>query len=177
MATLVLTSCAVFRPRPITPPDDFDHVQTQATGDVRASVAILSDEQAEEHFGVDLARRGIQVLWLRIRNATESTLWLVRNIIDPDDYPPDEAARMVRGNLGDEEFERLSQYFRDESMRIMLPPRTEADGFLFLPQTRSSSPSAIPRPGGRSARTGRTRAPTRVGCWPAVGARRSASSR
>lgn len=134
LALLALGGCASFAPRPLDVPAELERVQTKTEGDVTASVAILTDEQARRHFGVNLAQEELHALWLSLRNESPYTLWFLRNLIDPDFYPADEAAHLFRGRLSDAGFERLRQYFRDESMRVMLPPHTVTEGFVFVPR-------------------------------------------
>ena len=67
-AALVLGACAAYQPQPLLPDADLQGMQTATIGDVTVSVAILTDDQAEQHFGVAFARRGLQALWIRVRN-------------------------------------------------------------------------------------------------------------
>lgn len=134
MLLALLGSCSTFSPEPLAIPLELHDVQAKSSGDVTVSVAILSDEQARSHFDADLKSHDLQALWMRVDNASPNTYWLLRNCIDPDLYPPDEAARAVHEASSDEQFKRLVQYFRDEAMHVMLPPRTVTDGFIFLPR-------------------------------------------
>src|SRR4051812_20677225 len=66
--------------------------QTQENSKAQVTVAVLDAAEALRVFGVPLARRGIQPVYLRIVNRSDklSRLQLVR--IDPNYYPPLEAA-------------------------------------------------------------------------------------
>src|SRR3954466_7790656 len=55
-------------------------------------VAVLDDRESEQFFGVPLARRGIQPVWLRITNAGKQPYRLGLASLDPGYYPPLEAA-------------------------------------------------------------------------------------
>jgi hypothetical protein len=67
---------------------------------VSVSIAALDARQSLELFGVPMARRGIQPLWLRIENhgATRCRLHLVS--IDPNYYSPHEAAAANHFSVG-----------------------------------------------------------------------------
>src|SRR5262249_15721899 len=57
---------------------------------VRASV--LANRESERFLGVPLARRGIQPVWLEIANHAEQPYRLRLASLDPNYYPPLEAA-------------------------------------------------------------------------------------
>jgi hypothetical protein len=91
-AATLLGACATYEPQPLVLDTDLQGVQTETIDDVTVSVAILTDEQAAQHFGVDFARNGLQALWLRVHNASPRQFWFIRNTVDPDFYSADEAA-------------------------------------------------------------------------------------
>lgn len=132
---LALTGCATtFAPKRLATPDDLNDVQSKTIGDVGVSVAILTDEQARQHFGVDLSQHGLQALWMSVRNGSDQRLWFIRNMLDPDFYSAEEAALLVRRDVRSDARQRLNQYFRDESIRVQLAPLTVSEGFVFLPR-------------------------------------------
>src|SRR5579862_6919748 len=55
-------------------------------------VSVLDDPESEQFFGVPLARRGIQPVWLQITNNGKHPFRLRLASIDPNYYPPLEAA-------------------------------------------------------------------------------------
>jgi hypothetical protein len=67
-------------------------VQTQENAKVQASVAVLDAAEAARLFGVHLARRGIQPVYLHIVNGSDQPIQLMRERIDPNYYTPLEAA-------------------------------------------------------------------------------------
>ena len=96
-------------------------------------MAILTDEEARRHFGADLGGYGVQALWVRVRNASNLRYWYVRNSTDPDLYSADEAALLVKDDVPKADFEALRQFFRDESIRVLMEPGQITQGFIFLP--------------------------------------------
>lgn len=132
---LVLGACAsTYEPKPLVPDVDLQGVQTNTIDDVTVSVAILTDEQARQHFGADLAKNGLQALYIRVRNESNHRLWFIRNTVDPDFYSPDEAAVLLKDGLSGDDFETLRQHLRDESIRVQHQPLTITEGFLYLPR-------------------------------------------
>lgn len=66
--------------------------QTQDESRAKATVAVLDARQSDRYFGVPLARRGIQPVFLRIENRSAGLLRLQLVRIDPKYYTPLEAA-------------------------------------------------------------------------------------
>jgi hypothetical protein len=134
-AALVLGACASsYEPKPLVLDVELQGVQTKTIDEVTVSVAILTDEQARQHFGADLAKRNLQALYIKVRNESNRRLWFIRNTVDPDFYSPDEAAAMLKGSLSDEGYAELRQHLRDEAIRVQHQPLTITEGFLYLPR-------------------------------------------
>ncbi|MFM8634812.1 MAG: LssY C-terminal domain-containing protein [Planctomycetia bacterium] len=81
----------------------------------RVTVAVLSAGESRRLFGVDLARRGIQPVFLRIENRSPDSLRLQMVNLDPRYFTPLEAAAINHFSIG----KRLSAF--------------GAMGWLFLP--------------------------------------------
>ncbi|MBL8201625.1 MAG: LssY C-terminal domain-containing protein [Chromatiales bacterium] len=137
VASLGLASCATlpYAPRPLATPGDLMGVQSKTVEDVTVTVAILTDEQSERHFGVDLAAHDLQALWARVRNASRQRLWVIGSVLERDFYSPDEAAFLMRSEVPKDAFEDLRQRLRDSALRARFEPATETEGFVILPRT------------------------------------------
>ena len=134
LAAALLAGCASFQPQPLALAADLQGVQSSTIDDVTVSVAILTDEQAQQHFGADFAKNNLQALWIRVRNATPQQLWFIRNTVDADFYSADEAAVLLKDSIAGSEFPALRQHLRDESIRVQHHSMTITEGFLFLPR-------------------------------------------
>jgi hypothetical protein len=136
LCLFTLTACASAPWTPADPiaPGDLSDVQTRTSGDVSVSVSILTDEQAQRHFGADLARRELQAIWISVRNDSDRRLWFIRTVLDPDFYSAEEAALLLERDVPRDARPRLHQFLRDESIRALLLPRSVTDGFVFLPR-------------------------------------------
>ena len=131
---IALGGCASYAPQPLAPESDVENLQTKAQEDITVSVGILTHDQARQFFGVDLGAHQLQALWIRVRNDSKRTFWLLRNAIDPDFYSADEAAQILRSDVRDRDFEVLRQRLRDESIRIRHLPHSLSEGYLILPR-------------------------------------------
>ena len=66
--------------------------EIQRDGEWVVEVSVLDDRESARYFGVPLARRGIQPVWLRITNSGKQPCRLRLANLDPNYYPPLEAA-------------------------------------------------------------------------------------
>ena len=98
-------ACDSFMPR----------AQTQEQPRAAVTVAVLTSREAKTLFGVDVARRGIQPVFLRIVNRSTESLRLQMVSIDPNYFTPLEAAGVNHFSIG----RRLSAF--------------GAMGWVFLP--------------------------------------------
>ena len=89
---------------PYTPrPEDQSFRQReelQHDDDITVRVAVMDDRESKRFFGVPLARRGIQPVWLRIMNSGTQPYRLRLASLDPNYYPPLEAAFVNHFRIG-----------------------------------------------------------------------------
>ena len=60
--------CATFDPAPLDEAPFRERAQTKTLGGVSVSVSVLGGAETREAFDVSMERKGIQPVWLRIRN-------------------------------------------------------------------------------------------------------------
>lgn len=136
VSLLWLQACAstAFAPDPLTAPQDLRDVQTRTIGDVSVAVAILTDDQARQHFGADFRKHELQAIWIGVRNASDRRLWLIRTVLEPDFYSAEEAALLVESDVPRPDRAQLHQHFRDESIRALLLPGMFTEGYVYVPR-------------------------------------------
>jgi hypothetical protein len=78
-------------PRPDEAPF-LDRMKQQSQGGLVVRVAVPDDRESERFFGVPMARRGMQAVWLHIANGRAQPCRLRLASLDPNYYPPLEAA-------------------------------------------------------------------------------------
>jgi hypothetical protein len=83
-----------------------DRAITQEDPRARVTVAVPSAAESRRVFGVDVAKRGIQPVWLRIENLSPDSLRLQMVNIDPRYFTPLEAAGVNHFSIG----KRLSAF-------------------------------------------------------------------
>lgn len=89
---------------PYTPRPDqrsfLERVEVQKDGQLNVRAAVLDDRESERFFGVPLARRGIQPVWLEIVNQSKQPVRLRLASLDRNYYPPLEAAFINHFHIG-----------------------------------------------------------------------------
>jgi len=69
-----------------------DAAVTQRRDDLEVRVAVLNDAASRKFFGVPMARRGVQPVWVQVVNRSQSPYRLQFIALDPNYFPPQEAA-------------------------------------------------------------------------------------
>ncbi|MBE9582034.1 MAG: LssY C-terminal domain-containing protein, partial [Proteobacteria bacterium] len=129
---LLLAGCATsFHPRPMDEIPFQDRVQTQEKENVRVSAAVLSAEETQELFSLDLYKRGIQPIWLEIENNTDEPVFFLPAGIDPEYFAPLEVAYMHHGSFSADANKRMDRYFHEHRMKSYVPPGDVRSGFAF----------------------------------------------
>jgi hypothetical protein len=76
-----------------------ERAQTKAEENVQVTAAVLSAEETELVFGLDLYARGIQPVWLEIENNDESTMWFLPVGLDPEYFEHGHSHRTRRDDV------------------------------------------------------------------------------
>ena len=73
-----------------------ERVQTQVQRDVEVTVAVLDAKESQRYFGVPMARRGMQPVWVRVVNRSGQHCRLSLLAMDPNYFSSHEAAAANR---------------------------------------------------------------------------------
>ncbi len=93
---LCVTGCSVYRPGSLEDFPILERAQTQEESGVSVSLVVLNARESEQVFGVPLALKGIQPIWLKIENKGSNSLLFLQHFVEPEYYSPQEAAYMSR---------------------------------------------------------------------------------
>jgi len=63
---LTLSGCAAYHPVAINEVPFKQHSQTQVDGKVKMTAVVLTNQEGEQIFGVDLALRWVQAVWVEM---------------------------------------------------------------------------------------------------------------
>lgn len=128
---LNLGCAATFNPRPIDDALYRNRAETQTDGDVRVSAVVLSKEETEEIFDLDLYAKGIQPIWLEIENNAEVRMWIPPVGIDQDYFAPLEVSYMHHYTFSKSVNIKMDQYFFDQNLGPYVSPGNVRSGFVF----------------------------------------------
>jgi hypothetical protein len=126
---------------------------------IGVTVTAMSDRESHRFFGVRIARRGVQPVWVRLENGTDTPIRLELFSIDPAYYTPLEAAFVNHFAVGKRLLglgllawlflpllplipfkvisaaranRRMDEYFKQHGLPIgIIPPGSERAGFVF----------------------------------------------
>jgi hypothetical protein len=88
-----LAACASTSQQPGAEAAGYDErVLTRSDDEVSVSISVLSAGESRSVYGVDLAAKDIQPVWIEVSNRSSSNLWLMSTALDPNFFPASEAA-------------------------------------------------------------------------------------
>ena len=137
MITLMplLVGCAIigtsFNPGSINEVRFRDRSHAEYDDEVRVTVAVPTSRETEELFGVDLAIKEIQPIWVRVENHSDKTYYFISAATDPNYFSPLEAAYTVHGSLNISARKEMENYFRAMNFRNPILPHTAVSGFVY----------------------------------------------
>jgi hypothetical protein len=92
----------------------------------------LTRQEGEQIFGVDLALRWVQAVWVEIENNADHNYWMLSSALDPDYYSPNEIAYSNHRWLSPGVNERIDMRFKELAFRNPIRPGSVVSGFFFV---------------------------------------------
>lgn len=106
--------------------------QTQATNGISVTASVPSASEAEQLFGTNLYRRGVQPVWLDIENNRDQPVTFMPIGIDPAYYTPIEAANINLNLSGDNTPNPIvNKRFLESGINTIIAPGARLTGFIF----------------------------------------------
>jgi hypothetical protein len=103
----------------------------QQQGQIMVRAAVLSDDESSRYFGVALANKGIQAVWLSVENGGDGTLYYLPATTDAAYYSPPEASQLFKAWLPGEADRQRELLFVREAMPDVVAPGRKASGFVL----------------------------------------------
>lgn len=116
---------------------------TQRDGGVAVTLAVLSARESRALFGTDLARSGIQPVWLKVENGEEVPYWLLSAGLDPDYFSAREAAYMRHTLLARSANRQMDEFFDELQFRSPVQPGSTGSGFVFSNLEEGTKPVTV----------------------------------
>ena len=128
---LLLAGCAATGPLPEDELKNYrERLITRSDGDLTVSTSVLSDDESETVYGVPLAEKGIQPVWIEVENHDESAYWLLSPGLDPNFFPASEAADAFAGESRKDN-RKLTKRFEQLAFKNPVPPGGMVSGFVL----------------------------------------------
>jgi len=128
---LAASGCEKFRPVPMEEVPFRERARTMSDDELRVTVAALSAKESEMIFGVDLASRNVQPVWMEIENKGRKPYWLFPIRTDPNYYSPAEVAYMKRFRFSPSKNRKLRAHIEKLSLSHIVSPHETSSGFIY----------------------------------------------
>ena len=96
------------------------------------TAAVLTNQESEQIFGVNLALRWAQAVWVEVENRDNHNYWLLSSALDPDYYSPNEIAYSSHRWLSLGVNDRIDARFKQLGFRNPIVPGSVVSGFFFV---------------------------------------------
>ena len=125
---LALTGCATTKePVEETSVTFIQRAQTKRQGYLEVTVSIPSESEAEDLFDAPLGEKGIQPIWIRIKNYEDSPYMFLPLLVDQNYYPPYEVYYKFKQSKNQDWYTEIKQ----KSIHHFVEPSGEISGYIF----------------------------------------------
>ena len=128
---LLVPACASFSPKPLEEVPFLEGAVEEQRDGLTVRVAVPSAAETKKIFGVDLAKKQIQPIWISIVNDTGETHWLMRHGVDPNYFSAREAAYMAHFTLRPGTNRKMDDHFAGLDFDPSIEPHSTRSGFAF----------------------------------------------
>ncbi len=133
LVALTAWGCAAtFSPTPIDQVSYLERAQTEEQGGLKVTVAVLNRDESKEVFGVDLATKGVQPVWVDIENNADIPFAFLPITLDQNYFSANEVAWLNHFKMGRAANEQMDVLFEDLAFEstYLLPGKRKA-GFVY----------------------------------------------
>lgn len=132
--SLFTNACTTFkRPATINEAPVHGRAVTKESNGIIVSAAVLGDQEARQIFGIDLASKKIQAVWIEIENNADRPLVLLPTAIDPEYFAPLEVAMAYHKAFATDANAALNEHLLNLNFpnRSPIAPGTCVSGYIF----------------------------------------------
>ena len=127
----VIQGCTTTQPSPADPLAYKNRTKSSVNGDVAVTAAVPTIAEAQAIYGVELASKHIQPVWVEVRNDSTAPYWFLPSGLDPNYFSPSEAAFAF--HTGSEDADRqLDEKFQILHFQNPVRPGTTDAGFVLV---------------------------------------------
>lgn len=122
--------CASYNPVPMAEVGFLERAQSDSKEGITVTVAVLSAKESASIYGRPIAKKGIQPVWIEIRNDGDIPFSLIKRSLDPNYFTASEAAYMHRVGKGAVDAQMADDY-RAMAYDGMIAPGETRSGFIL----------------------------------------------
>lgn len=108
-----------------------DRAVFKSRGDLEIGVAVPTAEESKMMYGVELHKKKIQPIWLRIQNNSQHNYWLLPSGMDPEHFSPSEVAFGFRGNSMKTDQE-IADHFQNLHFKNPIKSNSSKEGYILV---------------------------------------------
>jgi hypothetical protein len=136
---LFMSACATFKkPANINEAAIFERTLTKEENRIWVSASVLGDGDGRQIFGIDLARKKIQAVWIEVENSIDRPIILLPTAIDPDYFAPLEVSFAYHKAFATDANAALDAHLLSLNfpIRNLIQPGSRASGYIFTNWTK-----------------------------------------
>jgi hypothetical protein len=128
---MIMINSVHFGPDPSDDSDFIARAQQKSAAGIRLSASALGARESRRSFGEDLAKYGIQPVWLSIENETDDQLVYLPIATDPEYYSPYEVSYRFHRAFSPAANQARDIFFLRRQISGILPPHSRTTGFVY----------------------------------------------
>ena len=128
---LVMQACATAKPPPVNPLAFKSRTKSNVNEDVTVTVAVPTAAETQAIYGVELAAKRIQPVWLEVKNDSADTYWFLPSGLDPEYFSPSEAAFAFYSD-NDESNRQLDEKFQKLNFQNPIREESTKSGYVLV---------------------------------------------
>ena len=130
---LLVTGCAApFSPTAVHDVPFEPRAQTEVQGGLTVRAAVPTRDEATAIYGVDLASKGMQPVWIEVKNDERVAYWLLASGLDPAYFSAAEAAYPFRSAASADRGRVIDEHFQSLEFKNPVPPGATVSGFVIV---------------------------------------------
>ena len=119
------------KPPPVDPLAYKSRTKSSINKDVTVTVAVPTIAEAQAIYGVELASKRIQPVWLNVKNDSADLYWFLPSGMDPDYFSPSEVAFAFYSDK-EEGNRQLNEKFQRLQFETPIRPASTQAGFVLV---------------------------------------------
>jgi len=127
----IIQGCATTKPPSADPTAYKNRTKSSVKGNVAVTVSVPTIAEAQAIYGVELAKKHIQPVWVEVRNDSTAPYWFLPSGLDPNYFSPSEAAFAFHTNSDDANRQLDEKFQKLQFQNPVRPGSTEA-GFMLV---------------------------------------------